>query len=87
MTEHARHGRHGPWATSARDGAWLIRATLPPAHRRRVDWTLLTRYGALVALALLILFNLAVTPNFASLADAQRQPHAGLRPSSSSASA
>ena len=43
-------------------------ATLPPAHRsprfdvRRV----LTRHGAWIALALLILVNFAITPNFAT---------------------
>src|SRR5215203_5132750 len=42
--------------------------TLPPARgSSRVDiWTLLSHHGAWVALALLILFNLAVTPNFAT---------------------
>jgi ribose transport system permease protein len=42
--------------------------TLPPAHRApRFDVrTVLTRYGAWIALALLILVNLAVTPNFAT---------------------
>jgi ribose/xylose/arabinose/galactoside ABC-type transport system permease subunit len=42
--------------------------TLPPAGgSSRVDiWALLSHHGAWVALALLILFNLAVTPNFAT---------------------
>ena len=42
--------------------------TLPPAHRAtRFDVrTVLTRYGAWIALALLILVNLAITPNFAT---------------------
>ncbi|KFG68282.1 ABC transporter permease [Microvirga sp. BSC39] len=42
--------------------------TLPPAHRApRFDIrTVLTRYGAWIALALLILVNLAITPNFAT---------------------
>src|SRR5918997_5599598 len=42
--------------------------TLPPAHRApRFDLrTILTRYGAWIALALLILVNLAITPNFAT---------------------
>src|SRR3712207_8565632 len=42
--------------------------TLPPAHREpRLDIrTVLTRYGAWIALALLILVNLAITPNFAT---------------------
>ncbi|MEE1656246.1 ABC transporter permease [Microvirga sp. CF3062] len=42
--------------------------TLPPAHRApRLDVrTILTRYGAWIALALLILVNLAITPNFAT---------------------
>jgi ribose/xylose/arabinose/galactoside ABC-type transport system permease subunit len=42
--------------------------TLPPAHRApRFDVrTILTRYGAWIALALLILVNLAITPNFAT---------------------
>jgi ribose transport system permease protein len=39
----------------------------------------LSRWGALIALVALIAFNLAFTPNFADLADAQRQPHPGLR--------
>jgi galactofuranose transport system permease protein len=40
----------------------------PPAESAaRFDWrAFLTRYGTLVALALLILFNLAFTPNFAT---------------------
>ncbi|EIM25683.1 ABC transporter permease [Microvirga lotononidis] len=42
--------------------------TLPPAQRAPgIDFrSLLTRHGAWIALALLILFNLAVTPNFAT---------------------
>src|SRR3712207_2814056 len=42
--------------------------TLPPAHREpRLDIrTILTRYGAWIALLLLILINLAITPNFAT---------------------
>src|ERR687893_1883100 len=42
--------------------------TLPPAHGApRFDVrTILTRYGAWIALALLILVNLAITPNFAT---------------------
>jgi ribose transport system permease protein len=42
--------------------------TLPPAQRApRFDLrTILTRYGAWIALALLILVNLAITPNFAT---------------------
>ena len=42
--------------------------TLPPAHRApRFDLrTILTRHGAWIALALLILVNLAITPNFAT---------------------
>lgn len=42
--------------------------TLPPAQRApRVDVrTLLTRHGTWIALALLILVNLAITPNFAT---------------------
>jgi len=42
--------------------------TLPPAHRApRFDVrTILTRYGAWIALLLLILINLAITPNFAT---------------------
>lgn len=42
--------------------------TLPPAHRApRFDVrTILTRYGAWIALVLLILVNLAITPNFAT---------------------
>src|SRR5215217_6922819 len=53
------HGRR-PMAESA--------TTLPPAQRApRFDIRLgLTRYGAWIALALLILVNLAVTPNFAT---------------------
>ena len=40
----------------------------PSAGRSlRFDWkAFLSRWGALVALALLILFNLAFTPNFAT---------------------
>ena len=38
-------------------------------------------------LVLLIAFNLAFTPNFAHLADAERQPHPGLHHRRSSASA
>lgn len=48
----------------------MAEATLPAApaaERRRHLAALLSRHGALVALALLILFNLAFTPNFASL--------------------
>jgi len=43
-------------------------APAPAASRSlRFDWkTVLSRWGALVALALLILFNLAFTPNFAT---------------------
>jgi ribose transport system permease protein len=42
--------------------------TLPPAHRATgFDIrTIMTRYGAWIALALLILVNLAITPNFAT---------------------
>src|SRR5918994_2416659 len=42
--------------------------TLPPAHRApRFDLrNILTRHGAWIALALLILVNLAITPNFAT---------------------
>jgi len=45
-----------------------IAAPARPASRSlRFDWKrFLSRYGALVALVLLILFNLAVTPNFAT---------------------
>ena len=45
-----------------------IAAPAPPASRPlRLDWkSFLSRYGALVALALLILFNFAFTPNFAT---------------------
>src|SRR5215213_7017725 len=45
-----------------------IAAPARPASRSlRFDWkSFLSRYGALVALVLLILFNLAVTPNFAT---------------------
>src|SRR5215217_6909183 len=42
-------------------------APAPVSRAVRFDWkAFLTRYGAVVALALLVLFNLAVTPNFAT---------------------
>jgi ribose transport system permease protein len=59
-------------ARNARAGGrrWLRRrrpAPLPTPQAPGADWkAFLTRHGALLALALLLLFNLAVTPNFAT---------------------
>src|SRR5688572_24077133 len=61
-----------PWHMGMRKPRRLPMAesatTLPPAHRTsRLDiGSLLTRHGAWIALALLILVNLAITPNFAT---------------------
>src|SRR3712207_1240372 len=59
-----RPGTNSPWRRPMADTA----ATLPPAGREsRFDLkTLLARHGAWLALALLVLVNLAITPNFAT---------------------